>query len=240
MGIRLLHRSLPKTDKNLDTTLNLEPPNVNGITRVTKIPSLASYSKYVFFMKLILPAIAIGLVCLVLLWPQMTVKNTRFTINFKNIENSNSENLNMVNARFVGTDAKNQPFSITADIAKNMTIDGTSIELEMPKADIGIDNGTWLAVVANNGIYNQKTQFLNLAGSVNLFHDSGYEFNTEKTTIDLIRGIAFSNVVINGQGPFGNLTAEGFRIEKKNNQFFFTGKSKLVVKTGVNKNVNRQ
>nr|HIL75648.1 hypothetical protein [Rhodospirillales bacterium] len=157
MGIKLLHRSLPKTDKNLDVTLNLEPPNVNGITRVTKIPSLASYSKYVFFMKLILPAIAIGLVCLVLLWPQMTVKNTQFTINFKNIENSNSDNLNMVNARFVGTDAKNQPFSITADIAKNMTIDGTSIELEMPKADIGFDNGTWLAVVANSGIYNQKT-----------------------------------------------------------------------------------
>ena len=157
---------------------------------------------------------------LLFVWPQMKVTDTRFSINFKNMQNSDPEELNMINARFIGTDSKNQPFSITADMAKNMKIGGTTIELEMPKADIGIDNGSWLAVIANNGIYNQKTQTLDLIGAVNLFHDSGYEFNTEKTTIDLTKGIARSDAKINGQGPFGNLTSEGFRIEKKNNQYF--------------------
>ena len=143
----------------------------------------------------------------------------------------------MINARFVGTDAKDQPFSITADMAKTITTGENSIELEMPKADIGADDGTWLAVIANNGIYNQKIQTLELIGDVNLFHDSGYEFNTEKATIDLIKGIAVSDVGINGQGPFGNLTAEGFLIEKKNKRFIFTGKSKLIVKPGLTRDV---
>ena len=191
-------------------------------------------------MKLLLPAIALALLSMLFFWPQIKDKNKRFSINFKNVENSNSQDLNMINARFVGTDKKNQPFSITADMAKTTNIDGTSIELEMPKADAGIENGTWLAVIANSGVYNQKSQTLDLIGSVNLFHDTGYEFNTEKATIDLTKGIAISNVAINGQGPFGNLTAEGFRIEKKNNQFIFTGKSKLVFKPGVSKNIGNR
>jgi hypothetical protein len=61
-----------------------------------------------------------------------------------------------------------------------------------------------------------------------------------QVTIDLTRGVAISDTIITGHGPFGNVTAEGFLIGKDDNQFLFTGKSKLVVKTGVNKNVNRQ
>jgi lipopolysaccharide export system protein LptC len=191
-------------------------------------------------MKLLLPTIALGMIGLIFFWPQMKVKDTRFSIDFKNIQNSDSEDLNMINAHFIGTDEKNQPFSITADMAKTIIMDGTIIELEMPKADIGIDDGSWFAVIANDGIYNQKSQTLELAGDVNLFHDSGYEFNSPKVIIDLNRGVASSDEIINGQGPFGNVTAEGFLLGKNNNQFLFTGKSKLVVKLGVNRNRNQK
>ena len=229
-----------KTDKKNNKTLNLKPSKTTETRTINLDPSPKSYSRYVFFMKLLLPAIALVLVGLIFLWPQIIIKDTRFSINFKNVQNSDSEELNMINARFVGTDAKDQPFSITADMAKTITTGENSIELEMPKADIGVDVGTWLAVIANHGIYNQQIQTLELISDVNLFHDSGYEFNTEKTTIDLIKGIAISDTIIKGQGPFGNLTAEGFLIGKKNNQFIFTGNSKLVVKRGVKKDLNEK
>ena len=51
----------------------------------------------------------------------------------------------------------------------------------------------------------------------------------EKATIDLGTGVATSNTNVNGQGPFGNLTAEGLRIEKESRQFLFKGKAKLVI-----------
>ncbi len=236
MGIRLLNRFIPKTSKKNDLPLNLKKPKIKRIKKINKRPIPVGYSRYVFCMKLLLPAIALGMIGLIFLWPQIKVKDTRFSIDFKNIQNSDSEDLNMINARFVGTDDKNQPFSITADMAKTLITDGTLIELEMPKADIGIDDGTWFAIIANDGIYNQKGQTLELAGDVNLFHDSGYEFNTTKVIIDLTRGVAISNAIINGHGPFGNVTAEGFLIGKENNQFLFTGKSKLVIKLGVSRN----
>ena len=205
------------------------------MANVKRISVPASYSRYVLFMKLLLPGIALGLTSMLFLWPQIKVSDSPFSINFKTIQTSNTDDLSMINARFVGTDNKNQPFSITADMAKNIRLGGTSLELEMPKADIGTNDGNWLVIIANNGVYHQKSQTLDLLGSVNLFHDSGYEFNTEKATVDLIKGVAISNTLINGQGPFGTLTAEGLRIEKKNNQFLFKGKTKLVINSNAKK-----
>ena len=196
---------------------------------IVKIRKPQFYSRYVSFMKLLLPTIAAGLMGLILIWPKINTDEKHFSIKAKNIQVSNPEDPSMINARFIGTDVKNQPFSITADMAKNVIMGGSSVELEMPKADISIKDGTWVAVTANNGIYDQKSKTLDLLGKVNLFHDSGYEFNTRKATIDLGNDIATSDEKITGQGPFGNLIAEGFRIVDKGNKFFFKGKSKLVI-----------
>jgi lipopolysaccharide export system protein LptC len=203
-------------------------------TRSVRIHKSADYSRFVSIMKFLLPAIALGLLGLIILWPQITIHNKRFSLKIKNIDSMASSDPNMINARFVGNDKNSQPYSITADMAKNIIIDGSSIELEMPKADININDGTWLAVTANNGVYNQKTKTLNLIGAVNLFHDSGYEFKSKKLIINLNNNNATSDVKVTGQGPFGTLAAEGFRLEKSGAWFFFTGKSKLVIHQGAN------
>jgi lipopolysaccharide export system protein LptC len=218
-----------KTKITSDSPIGRTAANAKKIAGSVRIRKPAGYSRYVSFMKVFLPIIALGLVGLIFLWPQIYIGNNQFSISFKNILMVNPEDPNMVNARFVGTDKKNQPFSITADLAKNIILNNSAIELEMPKADIGIKDGTWLVVTANTGIYDQKGKTLELIGAVNLFHDSGYEFNTEKANIDLGNGIATSKAKITGQGPFGNLTAEGFRIENKGMRFIFTGKAKLVI-----------
>jgi lipopolysaccharide export system protein LptC len=217
------------TDKNGNSLLDRAANRAGIKARSIKIKRPAGYSRYVSFMKFLLPAIALGLLALIFLWPQIKVSDSRFSISFKSLQGTNTDDPNMINARFVGTDNKNQPFSITADLAKNIVLGRSAIELEMPKADIGINDGTWLVVTASSGLYNQKGKTLDLIGAVNLFHDSGYEFNTEKANIDLGKGIAISKEKITGQGPFGNLTAEGFRIENKGHRFIFTGKSKLVI-----------
>jgi lipopolysaccharide export system protein LptC len=224
-----------RLDKKRDSMLGRAASKAKSRAGIVKIRKPAGYSRYVSFMKFLLPAIALGLVGLILIWPQIKIADKRFSINFKNIQSTDPEDPSMINARFVGTDAKNQPFSITADLAKNVLLGSAAVELERPKADIGIKDGTWLAVTANTGVYDQTGKTLDLFGAANLFHDSGYEFNTEKAMIDLGNGIATSNVEITGQGPFGNLTAEGFRIESKGNRFFFTGKAKLVIHPNANK-----
>ena len=130
-------------------------------------------------MKFLLPATALTLVAAIVVWPQVHVADNRFSIGLSDVQLTARENPSMVNARFVGSDKKSQPFSRLLPTWRKILLLGKSkIELEMPKADITAKDGTWMVLTANTGIYNQSGKTLSLDGSVNLFHDSGYEFNT--------------------------------------------------------------
>ena len=193
---------------------------------------VGTYSKFVTMMKFLLPVVALLLIVLVVVWPYLKLNDTRFSIGFSALRVGNVEDPAMINPRFQGADKDRQTFSITADIAKNLLNAEKSVELEMPKADISLEDGSWLVVTAKTGIYVRQNETLTLSESVNLFHDSGYEFRTESADIDLTKGTASGSVPVEGQGPFGNLKAEGFRLVDKGRTIYFTGKSKLIIYPG--------
>ena len=193
---------------------------------------VGAYSRFVTLMKYLLPVVALLLIVLVVVWPYLKLNDTRFSIGFTALKVGNVEDPAMINPRFQGADKDKQTFSITADIAKNLLNADKSVELEMPKADISLDDGSWLVVTAKSGIYVRENETLTLNESVNLFHDSGYEFRTESADIDLTKGTASGSVPVEGQGPFGNLKAEGFRLVDKGKTIYFTGKSHLTIYPG--------
>lgn len=190
-----------------------------------------TYSGFVQVAKWVLPVIALGLIALVALWPHLRNEDVRFRIGFAAIQSNVDDEASLLNPRYVGTDEHDQPYSITADIAKKVGGEGldTRVGLELPKADITLEDGTWLVLTAENGVYVRRDKTLELTGNVNLFHDSGYEFRTAKTTVDLSKGLARGNVPVNAQGPFGTLVAEGFILINRGRTVVFTGKSKLVL-----------
>lgn len=193
------------------------------------------HSRFVSMMKFLLPLAAALLIALVVLWPYLQSTDTRFRLGFTALRTGESESPEMVNPRYMGTDSNDQLFSITADLAKNLLKDDSAVELEMPKADIILTDGSWLVLTAETGIYVRDTKTLDLVGAVNLFHDSGYEFSTSKAHVDLAAGIASGEEPVKGQGPFGNLQAEGFRLLDRGRTIHFTGKSRLVLYPGIGK-----
>ena len=195
------------------------------------VPAIKSrqYSRFVSVMKYFLPLIAALIGGLVIFLPMLKVENSAFSINISDVKSRDGDSLSIVNAKFIGADNKKQPFSITADLARNVLKGTEQIQLEMPKADIAINEGGWLVLSAKSGLYDQKKKSLNLTGNVNLFHDSGYEFTTTDAQINLKNGIALSNSPVNGQGPFGELMSQGIRIEEKGKRIFFSGKTKLIM-----------
>jgi len=195
------------------------------------------YSRFVQMMKFLLPAVAVLLIVLILVWPYLKTEDIRFRISFAALTADQTEDPSMVNPRYLGIDKDNQSFSITADLARNLGQGSMSVELEMPKADITLEDGSWIVVTAENGVFKRTEKTLNLIGAVNLYHDSGYEFRTSKVHIDLDRGLADGDAPIQGQGPFGDLQAEGFRLIDKGRTIIFTGKSKLVLYPGLEKPV---
>lgn len=197
------------------------------------------YSRFVGAMKVLLPAGAAILIALVAVWPYLKSTDGRFRLGFSTLVSTEADGPNIVNPRLVGRDSGDLPFSITADLAKNIRVRddfwnaGEPVELEMPKADITLDDGTWLVLTANSGLLTPDNKTLDLFGAVNLFHDSGYELRTSEASIDLEAGAARSDKPVEGQGPFGNLKSEGMQLENKGRRIIFTGKAKLVLYPGM-------
>ena len=163
-------------------------------------------------MKLFLPLIAGGLIALVVIWPQFQPGTEVFRLGLYGLETQDS-----------GESAASQwPLQRHRPPEPELFAErqfhpsgGEEFKPRRPresKADIMLDNGSWLALTAKTGQFHKESQILELSGSVNLFHDAGYEFRTQNAHFSLAKGTAGGNSPIEGQGPFGLLHASGFRL----------------------------
>ena len=198
-----------------------QPPRLSGRN---------GYSIFVGWMKLVLPALAVALVLLVFIWPQFKLYEGRFRIRVSDISLEQADKLTMLNARYEGLDDKDQPYVLSADQAIQSSDNKDLIDLEMPKGDISLDDGAWLAMDANEGVYHRETELLDLAGNVTLFHDNGFELRSESARIDLEAGTAEGHETTEGQGPSGSSQSEGFLVLERGDVLVFTGKSRVVIR----------
>ncbi len=243
--IRLNNRSVGTEASGIDrgmVEVNQQPGgnwNVRDrrVRRVRRIqagarrrPNRVGPSRFISAMKIILPVIAVLLLATVTVWPHFRTLDT-FRIELAAVGPAGGGKPQVLNARLLGVDEQSRPFQITAELGSS--IEGAGGEqmykLDQPKADITLEDGTWIALTADNGLYERTNQTLFLSGRVNLFHDSGYEFTTETATVDVDARAAEGYEHVEGHGPHGFLESEGFRIRDEGQTIIFTGRSKMTV-----------
>lgn len=190
----------------------------------------ARYSYFVGFMRYALPAVAALLLGLVVIWPLVSGREDGFRITFTASDSVDSS-LRMRNARFIGTDAKNQPYTITAVEASQQDPNSALVDLKDLTADMFVTKGDvqWLALSANKGKYQREERWLDLLGAVTLYSDQGHEFHTEQTHVDLANGVATGNLPLAGHGPMGTLDAGNFRFIDNGDTMFFGNGVKVVL-----------
>jgi len=188
-----------------------------------------AYSLFVTFLKYLLPATAITLVALVVLWSHLWPSVDRFRLGSAVLREFGDDEHAMIHARYVGVDRKGQPFSITAETVSYVDPEGNMMELETPEADITLTGGAWVAVTADSGLYDREGENLELTGAVNMFHDDGYQFRTTEAIIDLEAGTAAGSKPVEAQGPFGEVSAEGFKVLDEGRTVLFEGQAKMRV-----------
>lgn len=187
------------------------------------------YSRFVFLAKRILPAVAVLMLLLVAIWPQLQDLVEHVHIPLPRLDLREAQDLRMVQARYSGLDRQNRPFVITAEVARQNPNADDLVSLEGPKGDMTTASGSWYEVTAYTGIYQPQRQFLDLFGNVQLFQDKGNEFRTDSAHVDMANGTVEGNEPVEGQGPFGHVTGEGFRILDHGDTIVFTGHSHLVL-----------
>ncbi len=191
-----------------------------------------TYARFVGWMKIILPVSALILLVLVLTWPKLILKQGTEVPSLPRTTNENTDDARAHHLSISGFDKHDQPFTITARQAIQDDPGGDTVVLDTPSADITLKEGTWLAAKAESGHLNRKTELLQLSGSVDLFHDQGFELRMEAASVDLRNGVAWSDTPVEGSGPQGELHAEGLEVLDRGERVIFTGRSRVVFYRG--------
>lgn len=196
---------------------------------MTRRAGSSPYSRFVAALKVALPALAVVLLSLVVVWPQLTAGPDKASpLTFARLAAPQQQTQTMADARFHGSDGSNQPFTVTAELAKETEPGSQKIRLTRPRADITLRSGAWILLEAEEGLYDQVSQQLELAGSVNVFHDAGYELHTSRLLVDLAKNEVTGIEPVDGRGPRGELSGQGMRITEGGKVVTTTGKSRLL------------
>lgn len=201
------------------------PPRYTGQRQVRRAGR--GYSRFVSVMKWVLPSLAMGLAGLVVIWPELREAPIpeRSAVTHDDMEAGE-----MASPRFGGTDSRDRPYSVTGITAYPHPERAEVVVIERPEAEITLEAGTWLALIAERGLLDNEGGTIRLEGGVDLFRDDGYTFASEEVEIDLRTRRAWGDAPVSAHGPYGEIAAAGFRIEDGGRRIAFLGPTRLLMR----------
>lgn len=209
------------TMRKIEPVPPVEPSTPARLTR----PRLGYWAR---MARIGLPLAALGLAALIFTWSRINPIIERIHLSDTEEVPEEIDSITMENARFAGVDAQNRTFNVTAVRAVQSIGDSNLIELQQPKANIVLANGTKVDIQSDTGGLQRDTQVLDLLGAVTLTQDRGYEYRTTKARIDLRQKTAMGDAPVEGRGPQGEIYAEGFEIADNGARVVFRGRSRAV------------
>ncbi len=193
------------------------PPTPGGIARRRFVVTVTKW---------LLPLFALALLSSIALWPEIDRAKDQARVAFRRMGGA-VDAAQVTDARYHGVDERNRPFTVTAATA--VQIDQDRVNLDGPKGDVTLENGAWMMVEANNGVFMQHQNMLDLSGDVFLYRDDGTTMRTQSATVDLRNGAATGAQPMHAEGPFGTLDAAGFTMTDKGGVVQFPGPARLVM-----------
>ena len=174
-----------------------------------------------------LPILALLLLSSVALWPEIARMGDQGRLSFRRIAAVEAQSGRMLNPRYRGVSEKGRPYTLTGTAATQAG--QNRVDLDDPKGDVVLENGTWLQVESKKGVYLQHTEELDMSHDVVLYRDDGTVIRTQSAVVDVKQGAATSSDQTHAEGPFGVLDAQGFTLTDKGGVIQFEGPARLIM-----------
>jgi len=213
----------------VETTLGmLDSPLFSRLGAATPfyvLDNIGRYTRFVGVAKLALLLAALGLILMVsTIMIMNSTARDKVRVVFSNVHTGGSERPIMLTPRFEGTDANDQPYSITAVQAAQTKLNGQDyIQMQSINADLTLKDGGWINLRAKNGVLSSKQKLLRLEGDVTLYNDQGYQMRTPQSMVDMGAGTARGSDGVQGSGPAGTLKADNYMFNQKAQTAHFDG-----------------
>jgi lipopolysaccharide export system protein LptC len=196
-------------------------------TRDTALDS-HQYTRFVSLMKRALPIAASVLIAAVLIFSFIPRQSDKITMAYKQLDRIDND-LSMIRPRLSGTDAKGNPFVVTADVAVQDAKNTKRARLKNIEADMSVDRQRWINASAAGGLFDLTAGSLALMGGISVYSDSGYELHTKDGSVDLRSGVFHGRNEVTGQGPMGNFRADRFELRRATRQIFLDGNVRMTM-----------
>jgi lipopolysaccharide export system protein LptC len=188
------------------------------------------YSRVVELLRYLLPALALSLIALVVLWPQLIGGAGGLIVPiFANAKVDGADVMLMHNPRYAGRTNDDEPYQLTAASAYADPKQPDRVHLDHPTGALTTTGPRDLNLTAQTGVYNRAADKLELGGGVELTTSDGYRFDTDRAHIDLKDGQVIGDRPIAGSGPTGKLAADRFEIRDKGDLLHFEGRVKVTL-----------
>lgn len=167
-------------------------------------------SRVIRVLKYALPAMAVMLAVLLLIWPHVTFKIGPF----EGIIELGDNRLRMRDLRYEGKDERGRPFVVNAVTAVESRSEPREVELEQLKAELQLTRGFVLAR-ADRGKYYEAERRLDVLGNVQIFDPSGYEIRGESAVVNLRDSLVLADEPVEAQGPLGIIHGNAAVVSEK-------------------------
>lgn len=131
--------------------------------------------------------------------------------------------------RLAGVTRDSRAYELTAKAAAQDISKPNLIELKEIKAKLGMQDKSTMQMSAAGGLYNAKTEMLNLGPDILLSSSAGYEGKLREALVDIKKGTIVSKQPVEVKMLKGNLNANGLEVLEAGDLIRFGGGVSMIV-----------
>lgn len=180
------------------------------------------WDMFIRTMQFLLPVSAVILGAVTMLWPFLNDNEVSFTLSTDDVAQGDSS-VHMTNMRYVGTDAIDRLFTVTAASGFQDNPNTPRVKLSDIQAEMLLEEAGPATVTARTGIYRAEENFLSLVGGVHLVTGNGYTLDMAGAEIDLKAHTATGQGTVKGNAELGTLEAGRVKILVDEREGIFDG-----------------
>ncbi|MBX3499319.1 MAG: LPS export ABC transporter periplasmic protein LptC [Alphaproteobacteria bacterium] len=193
------------------------------------LPFLVRYSTH---LQIALPFFALFIVMAGLVWPLMDGEVVRMPVGRAPLTGDRTDYASLERPRLSGVDRADQPYSLAAERATQRGRDDTVIDLTAPRIELTARNGRRIEVWSDTGRFDRTESHMEFAGHVTARDARGNTVVAERLRVDPRAGSMVSDRPIRGDGPDGEVDAEGIEVRGHGERVIFTGRVRLLLRPG--------
>jgi lipopolysaccharide export system protein LptC len=139
--------------------------------------------------------------------------------------------ITMQHPHLTGFTNDQRPYEFTADSAQQDITKPDFVNLQQIRAKIEMADKSMVHLLADNGVYNMKTEMLLLNNNIHLVSSTGYEARLSQASVDMSKGTVVSDTPVWVKLLDGDLNAKKLQIVDKGDVLRFSDVT-LVLQSG--------